>query len=128
MLFKSLALSLCVAIIGVAAGTIVFFLVHTDDTGEPVQAALQITKEWTTETRSELYAIGTWFTRVEASPGRSAKGASGRTALAEGDARALEARDLILFREGERGQAIVYPPQIRSLGRSKQRLGSLLGS
>ena len=68
MFFKSLALSFCVALAGVAVGTIVFFLVHTRDTGEPVQATLQITKEWTTETRSDLKSIGAWLTRVETSP------------------------------------------------------------
>ncbi|MGI9423781.1 MAG: hypothetical protein ACR2PA_11345 [Hyphomicrobiaceae bacterium] len=68
MLFKSLALSLCVALAGVAGGTIVFFLVHTNDTGEPVQATLEITKEWTTETHSDLNSIGTWFTSIDASP------------------------------------------------------------
>lgn len=94
MLFKSLMLSFCFALAGVAAGTIVFFLVHTDDTGEPVQATLQITREWTTETRSDLNSIGAWFTRVEESPRLAAGVTSNGSALAEGDARDLEARGL----------------------------------
>ena len=88
MLFKSLALSVCLALAGVAAGTLVFFIVHTDATGGPMRATLEITKEWTTETRSDLNSIGSWLTRVETSPQVTAERSG------EGDARAVRVQGL----------------------------------